>query len=465
MNLFGTAGIRKIYPDEVNPHLAYRLGLAVAEVVGGGNGYLVHDTRITSPALSLAFMSGLMAGGMNAFYIGLAPTPIAAYASMWHGRLGVSVTASHNPPEYNGFKFYDHEGYEYTRRLEERIESVINEAKEREWFRSGKFYFSPEIVDEYIEDAAARLEPEKKTIEPRIVLDLANGAGSTVTPTILRKIGARVYTINGDPDGFFKARHPEPRKDVLEEFLPAYKAFNPDLVLAHDGDADRLAALSPRTGFIRQDRLIAFYAALMLRERRGTIVVSVDTGRVIDEVVERLGGRVERCRLGKIHEKLKEIGASNVVLAAEPWKLIDPVWGPWVDGIWQAGLLTKAIIEEGKPLDELLEAMNIPDYPWDRRSYRIEPKDLLNRVYQGVVEGLSEALGEPSNVLEIDGVRYEYEDYSWILVRMSGTEPKIRIYAEAKSHKRLREIIDKAEGLLVKTLESCGGKVIEKSIG
>ncbi len=464
--LFGTAGIRKVYPSQIDPVLAYKLGLAVAEVIGNkGVAYIVHDTRTTSPLLSLAIMSGLMAGGLDAGYIGLAPTPVAAYASLWHGVVGVSVTASHNPPEYNGFKFYDQDGYEFTRPLENRIEELLENITPRDWRHARNFFYAKEIIDEYIEELVSRLVPEKRAYAPRIVVDVANGASYYVTPTVLRKIGAIVYTVNANPDGYFIARPPEPRKDVLESFLPVYRGFNPDVIFAHDGDADRLAVLDPLHGFIRQDRVIAFYAYILLRERKGTVVVSIDTGKVVDDIVEEMGGRVERYVLGKTHERVKELGSSNIVLAAEPWKLIDPRWGPWVDGVWQTALITKTIIEEGKPFLKILEEYNIPDYPWDRRSYLLEPISARDIVYSELVNELNSLLGDPIEVITIDGYRFEYKDRSWILIRKSGTEPKIRLYMEAPNKNRLLEMIDKVENKVVEITKKHNAKIKEKTIG
>ncbi len=463
--LFGTAGIRKTYPDKVNAVLAYRLGLAAARLIGAP-GYVVHDPRTTSPLLSLSLMAGLMAGGRDAYYIGLAPTPVAGYAALKRRGVGVSVTASHNPPVYNGFKFYDTGGYEFVRSLEAEIERLVEEAREEPWMNAGGFYTEPGIHEEYIYDAYARLEPSRRKWEPRIVVDLANGAAYNTTPRLLRMIGAVPVTVNANPDGFFPSRPPEPRRDVLEPLLPGYRGFSPDLILAHDGDADRLAALDPAKGFIRQDRLIAFYAALKLRDRRGGLIVTtVDTGRVIDDVVERMGGRVERYVLGKTHERVKELGASNILLAAEPWKLIDPEWGPWVDGIWQAGLIVREMVETGKPLLRLLEEYGVPDYPWERRSYLVEPVEKRDPVYRELVERLLEALGEPAEILSIDGRRYEYPDGSWLLVRRSGTEPKIRYYAEAPSRERLEEMTRVFEKLLRDTVKRHGARIAKTTYG
>ncbi|MCC6025328.1 MAG: phosphoglucomutase, partial [Desulfurococcaceae archaeon] len=230
-------------------------------------------------------------------------------------------------------------------------------------------------------------------------------------------------------------------------------------------DADRVAFLDPVAGFIRQDRILAFFAKKILEERRGHVVVSIDTGFVVDDVVEELGGTLERYALGKTHERVRELGASNVVMAGEPWKLIYTKWGPWVDGILQVGIVVKNVVERGKSLVKILEEENIPDYPWDRRSYLLEPLEIRDRVYADLVEDVNYALGEPVRVLTLDGYRFEYPDRSWVLVRKSGTEPKIRLYAEAQDRNRLEFIVKTVENIVFKTAKKHGGRVLEVTIG
>ncbi len=466
MKLFGTAGIRMKYPSELTPILAYKTGLAVSKLGLTDKSYIVYDSRKTNHLFTYSFLTGLLAGGMDTYVIGLAPTPVAGYAAYRYKGLGVSVTASHNPPEYNGFKLYDPMGYEFTRDLEKIVEEYVDRDLEPcSWREVGRTGFREDIVEEYIRDLLNYLGEVKAAWNPYIVVDLANGAAGGVTPRIIRDLGAKPLTVNANPDGYFPIRSPEPRKDALEKYLDLYKSVKPALILAHDGDADRLAVLDPYKGFIRQDRLIAFYAYLLLRDRKGRVIVSIDTGRVVDEIVEKHGGVVERYVLGKTHERVKEIGAENIVLAAEPWKLIDPRWGPWVDGVLQAALLTREVVREGKPFSKILDEIGIPDYPWDRRSYVVEPYNLRDKIYSGLVEELKSLLGEPVRVLDIDGYRYEYKDQSWILIRKSGTEPKIRLYSEALTRERLKEMINKVEAVFKELVNKYGGKIAEITIG
>lgn len=451
--LFGTAGIRGPYLDKVSPELAFKVGLAVATYLEGkGSVAIGHDVRTTSWLLASSVASGVMAGGLDAVSIGLAPTPVLAYSvKRLRARSGVVVTASHNPPEDNGLKCFNRDGMEYTEEMEEELERIIFEGRFNyaPWDRVGRLIQAPELIEDYVKDLIDRFKPERVKRRVRVIVDLANGAAYNITPRILRAIGAGVVTVNGNPDGFFPGRHPEPRPDVLDELGRITRSLRADGAFAHDGDADRLSVLDEGGAFIYNDVLIAFYAKLKLIEKGGgVVVVSIDTSTAVDEVVERYGGEIVRTKLGKTHEKLKELGR-KAVMAAEPWKLIDPDWGPWVDGIYQATLITKKMLESGMTVSELLS--DIPRYPQKRISYRVEEskKSLL---YEEICNLMLESFRDYEELITIDGLRINMPDKSWVLVRKSGTEPKIRFYIEARSKKQLEEYISKVEKIMAKVL-------------
>lgn len=458
--LFGTAGIRGRYGKIVTPEIAYKVGLALATYIGNkGYATIAYDVRLTSPLLASMASSGLMAGGVNVINIGLAPTPVLAF-SIPHLSVngGIVITASHNPPPDNGIKCFDSKGMEFTESMERELENMIFNMKFKyaEWENVGKYEFYPEVIDDYMEELIVRFSPKKIKKKVKIIVDCANGAASNITPVILRELGASVVTLNCHYSGLFPGRIPEPRPDVLEGLGKYIKISNLDVGFAHDGDADRLAVLSSNGEFIYNDRLIAYYAMLKLQEKGGgIIVVSIDTSFVIDEVVERYGGKVVRTKLGKTHEKLVEF-SSNAIMAAEPWKLIDPDWGYWVDGIYQAALLTKKMLEEGAKIENLLK--DIPKYPQIRVSYHI-PDNIKHEVVREVHEKMRELFRNYESEFTIDGLRLNMPDKSWVLVRASGTEPKIRIYAEAHSEKRLKEIFEKTFKLLKHSAEKRGIKI------
>ncbi len=440
MRLFGTSGIRGIYPKEVTPELMLKLGLTLASYLGGRGDFLVGgDCRLTTQVLKMTLTSGLIAGGVNVFDAGLIPLPVLTYGIVKHSLSGGAyVTASHNPPEHNGVKIFDRRGLELSSEDEEVIEGLITEGKFKyvNWSSVGRYSELPGLIDEYLEDLSSRLTPKESRKKVRVVVDTANCATSLVTPKLLTNLGCEVITLNSSIDGRFPGREPEPRPDVLQPYLRFVKELNVDLFLAHDGDGDRLAVIEPTEGFIKQDRLIALMFKYKLMERSGKVVASIDCGNAVKEVVKRFNGELIISKLGKIHETLVK---SNALIAAEPWKLIDPSWGYWIDSIYQAGLIVKIMIEEGKTLRELLS--DIPNYPQARYSIRV-PQEVKLGLYQYLRDYLMSNLPSNAEVLSIDGLRVDYEDSSWVLVRPSGTEAKVRIYAEARDLSRLKELVN-----------------------
>ncbi|BAA81448.2 phospho-sugar mutase [Aeropyrum pernix K1] len=464
VRLFGTAGIRGRYLRKVTPLLAYQVGLALAGYVGSGGSIVVaHDVRTTSPLLASMAASGVMAGGVDAILVGQVPLPAASYSVVRSGsKSGIMVTASHNPPWDNGIKIVDSRGMELTRSEEEELESIIEDGVEgflADWNSVGILRIEKEMLNYYMEDIVARTAVDGET-SLSMAVDCANGAASGVTPIVLRSIGVRrVYTFNCHPDGYFPGRHPEPRPDVLEPFIKSSSILGVQAFIAHDGDADRTALGVPGYGFVKQDLVIALLSWWKLRERKGSVVVSVDVGIEVEEVVEELGGRIVRSRLGKIHEKLLQ--EANAVLAAEPWKLIDPDWGLWVDGVYQAALLAHISLATGKTPRELLDML--PYYPSARVSYVLGGENERDRLYEDVVEKLSHSLtGNAVRILPIDGVRIDYEDRSWLLFRKSGTEPKLRVYAQAREKERLVELLSRIHSMVSGEASRTGIKLVSK---
>ncbi len=459
--LFGTAGIRATYLKTITPTLAFNLGLSIAKYTGNKGDIAVgYDTRTTSPLLAMSLASGAMSGGLNVKFLRLTPTPVVAYSTRkMRANAGVVVTASHNPPIDNGFKVFDHNGMEYTVSMELKLEELIHNVNDDyyvPWDRVGSLD-DVDLLNEYIDELLGKINPRARR-EPKIIVDCANGTAYNVTPIVLRAMGAKIFTTNCQPDGFFPGREPEPRPDVLDYLNKLLRDLNAELALAHDGDADRLSVITRKGGFIRQDRIIALFAKLKLEKHGGGLIISsIDTGRVLDDIVERYNGKIIRWKLGKTHEKLKE--NPNALLAAEPWKLIDPEWGLWVDGIYQASIIGKLVIENNA-LDELLR--DIPDYPIARFSIKVNDKS-RDKMYNAIIEKLLQHYKNPLNVTDIDGIRLDFEDRSWILVRKSGTEPKIRFYMEALTLNKLKEMIKdvlniindaaKREGIEVRKIE------------
>ncbi|MEM2757437.1 MAG: hypothetical protein QW596_03245 [Sulfolobales archaeon] len=440
MGLFGTSGIRGIFGSEITSELMLKLGLAISSYLNHrGRILLGGDCRLTTHILKLSLASGLMSGGVDVVDGGVFPLPVLTYGVVRNSFSGgIYVTASHNPPEYNGVKIFDRDGVELRSDDEELIEEVIKKESYTytDWSSVGSYKVMDGLIDSYIYDLIAKLMPRKVVMKVKVVIDTANCVTSLVSPKVLIGLGSKVQTLNSNIDGRFPGREPEPRPDVLNQYLSAVRELGADIFLAHDGDGDRLAVIDPSEGFVKQDRLIALMFKYKLMEVRGKVVASIDCGNSVKEIVERYGGELVISKLGKIHEALIN---NKAIIAAEPWKLIDPSWGYWIDSIYQAGLIVKIMIEEGKSIKQLMD--DIPNYPQARYSIRVA-NELKLGLYEHLRDYLESRAAGKASIMEIDGFRVDYDDGSWVLVRPSGTESKVRIYSESRTMSKLKEIVD-----------------------
>jgi phosphopentomutase len=436
MTLFGTAGIRGPVTD-VTPSLALAVGQAAGEpettfVVG-------RDGRETGSALAAAMEAGLESAGADVHRVGQLPTPALAFAS--RGKRGVMLTASHNPPSDNGIKLFV-DGVEY----DSDAEALINEqvlAEESgvagwdEWGQST----TVDVLDAYRDAVVAYVrsrfgngETGRPLTGLSVAIDCGNGVGTLASTQVLDRLGADVVAVNANLDGYFSGRDSKPTPETLTEFSDFLAQSSFDLGLAHDGDADRLVALAPDGEVIHEDTVLAIVAAHYTEESDAADPVVVTTPNAsarIDEQVRSAGGRVERVRLGSLHEGIAREhdrggGDTEVVFAAEPWKHIHTAFGGWIDGVVSAAVVAALTAEAGGT--DALRA------PVTERPYRKVSIDCPDARKAEAMATLGSSLPEAFPTASVDtdyGVRLEFEDASWLLVRPSGTEPYVRLYAES----------------------------------
>lgn len=414
--------------------------MAVGRAAGrDGDRFVVgRDGRDTGPALSAAMEAGLESAGATVVRVGQLPTPALAFAS--RGRRGVMLTASHNPPEDNGIKLFD-DGVEYARDAEERIEERVDGENDTvPWDEWGDGHTGA-ILDDYRDAVAAYArglgagDSEREPLAGlRIAVDCGNGMGSLATPQVLRALGAEVVAVNANVDGRFPGRPSKPTPETLTEFLSLLEAGTFDLGIAHDGDADRIVVATGDGEVVHEDTVLAMLAGhyTELSDAEDPVVVTTPNASArIDERVEAGGGRVERVRLGALHEGIaRERSAGDehteVVFAAEPWKHIHTAFGGWIDGVTSAAVVSTLVAEAGG-LAALRE-------PITERPYRKVSVDCPDEAKTGAMERLGTNLPEafPEGDVDTDyGVRIDLTDGSWVLVRPSGTEPYVRVYAES----------------------------------
>ncbi len=436
---FGTAGIRGPVGPKVNEELAMKLGLSIATLSEGGSVVIGCDYRLSSESLKSALRSGLTLGGAGVHDLGYAATPCMAFAGRELGaKFSVVVTASHNPPSDNGFKVYAGEGYESTLEMEREIEDLIlNESFAlADWKSAGSLTYRGDMVQEYLTRLAKRFQSFRRKL--RVVVDCANGTAGEATPQLLSQLGCDVIAVNETPDGRFPGRLPEPTPENLQTTARLVVEEKADFGIAHDGDGDRLAIIEEKGRYVTNDTLLAYFASLLISEHGpGKVVTSVDTSFRIDETVSALGGAVERTRLGKTHSRLVAPEERREVrLCCEPWKIIDPAWGFWGDAIYAAVAFASHVASVDAPVSALLSS--IPDYPQERTAF-----DCPYSARDSAMKELEDVLRSALNVRDVwnfDGIRANFEDGSWALVRPSGTEPKIRAYCEARERSRLEAL-------------------------
>jgi len=427
MQLFGTSGIRRLADEELI-QLALKVGLVVGEAcpsVAVGC-----DTRTSSQAMKHALLSGLLSAGSRCCDVGVVPLPTLAYAAREFGA-GAMITASHNPPEYNGIKLVNPDGSAFDSQQRKQIEEAVlaESFTAASWEKIESGGALSKAIEEHI---AGILHNFPTPLKLKVVVDSGCGAASLVTPELLRKLGCEVVAMNCYPSGFFP-RHVEPTEANLGDLMQATREFGADLGIAHDGDADRMMAVDDKGRFVAGDRLLVLFAREVGAK---DVVTTVDASMSIDEA----GFKVARTRVGDtyVSEELRKGGD----FGGEPsgsWIFPDISLCP--DGIYAAAQI--AAIASQQKLSQLID--NIPHYPLLRGSIDS----------QGVVMSELEKrllAMKPLSVSDIDGTRLDFED-GWLLIRASGTEPKIRVTAEAKSEARVRQLYDSALGAIKGCME------------
>ncbi len=445
MGIFGTAGIRGPVDGRITTELALAVGRAAA---GDGSPIVVGwDGRETSACLATAAISGVLSGGGDVATIGMVPTPALAYAS--RGRHGLMITASHNPPTDNGFKLFA-DGREYDRDAERRIESrVSNGQPVANWDEWGSVR-EQVVLDAYRHAVISYASDHGAPLDDlRIVVDCGNGMASLATPQVLRELGASVVTLNATVDGHFPGRESKPTPETLVDLRAFLADGDFDVGIAHDGDADRIVVLDGDGAVVHEDTVLAILAAHYTSRSDAAdpvVVTTPNASERIDEQVVAAGGRVERVRLGALHEGIASAVAAGtddtrVTFAAEPWKHVHPAFGGWIDGVASAAVFSRLVAAAGDVAT--LRA------PVSERPYRKTSVACPDDAKRSVMTDLESSLPETFSGASVDtayGPRLSWTDGSWVLVRPSGTEPYIRIYAESEDVDRLVErVIDVVE--------------------
>lgn len=447
--LFGTNGVRGVVNQDLTVDRVIRLAAAIGAHIGGDIA-VGRDGRTSSPMFMDAAVSGLLSVGCTVHDAGMLPTPALQF-SVKHFGLdgGLMVTASHNPPDFNGIKVIAPDGVEIPRQQEDEIEELFFSGGPTlsPWNGIGKIR-SLEAIEPYREGVLKHIDTGiVREAGLKVAIDTGNGVAAFTVPDIARELGCDVYTINVDVDGRFPGRESEPRPDNLGGLMALVKASDADLGVAFDGDGDRSIFVDEKGEVHWGDRSFALITRDFMAKHPGSeVATSVSSSRVIEDVVGAGGGRVVWTKVGSVvisrtmvEKGLKLGGEENGGV----------MYGPHLevrDGSMALALILEIMAKTGRPLSELFGGL--PQY--SQMKDRVAcPEELKEKA----LEKLRRSVDAP-RVETIDGVKLGYTDGSWILVRPSGTEPVFRLYAEAGSPERVSQLVEEHKNLVESIVES-----------
>jgi len=449
--LFGTNGIRGVANKELTPEMTIKVGSAIGTFFGRKNLLVGHDARTSGPMFAKAAIAGLTATGCNVFFAGMAPTPALQYAVKNHGMDGgVIITASHNPPEYNGIKVVWNDGVEISHEQEVEIENIYfkNEAVFAEWDKLGTTHELPGVNDEYIEAIKKHVNAAKIAEKHyHVVVDAANSVGGLTGPRLLRDLGCKVTSINANIDGTFPGRPPEPRPENLKEIALTVKAVGADLGVAFDGDADRSIFVDENGEIYWGDKTFALIEKhFLIQNPNAKIVTSISSSTLVQDIADAYKGEIVWTKVGSVtvSQKMKELkaklgGEENGGVFYGPHQAVR-------DGAMTTALVLDIMAETGEKLSKLIAEQ--PQYFIEKGKVEC-PEDKKAKVLKKLLEQVKGA-----KISTIDGVKIWFEDKSAILVRPSGTEPIYRLYAEAKNQEKALKLIEDYSSKLRKILEA-----------
>ena len=445
--LFGTFGVRRTANDVLTPEFASRLaacyGTQIKGTVAVGG-----DTRTSTLMLKQAVTAGLLSSGCDVVDLGILPTPGVQYAVRKYYDGGVMITASHNPPQYNGLKFLDADGIGIPDDMELEIEKLYfdDEPDRVEFHEIGELYHNDKVIDEYVDEAVSKVDTDAiREANLKVVVDCGSGAGCFTAPYLIRKLGCDVTTLNSQPDGFFPGRNPEPIEENLQELIHVVKELNADIGLAHDGDADRTICIDEKGNFVLGDKTFTLVEKQMLKENNGgTIVTTVATSQAIYDVAEEFNGEVIATAVGDllVARKLKE--EDGLFGGEENGGLIFPDFVYGRDAVMTVAKILEIVAREKKPLSELVAELPV----YYASKMKIEcPDDQKEVVMSSIAEEIKTTTDFELDLT--DGVKILKDD-GWVIIRPSGTEPIFRCFSESDSQAKADEMTDWGMSLIKK---------------
>lgn len=438
MKVFGSSGVRGVATTELAPADTMRVAQALGNHLDPTRVAVAKDTRRTGELYVDSVASGLASVGCDVDRLGIVPTPgLQVYCEV-EGIPGIMVTASHNPPEFNGLKLVGQDGIELTSNELETIEDRLSDPPDRAgWDTTGRSRRVDGACQRYVDQLLAAVDTERiADAALTVAVDPGHGAGSVTTPDILRQLGCTVKTVNAQPDGRFPGRNPEPVPSELSALCRLVETVDADVGIAHDGDADRAIFVDETGSHIDADAMLAALAAEEL-SAGDTVVSAVNTSQRLVDVAQDRQATLELTPIGSTYiitriRSLRDEGESIPIAGEGNGGVFFPRYRICRDGAYTAARFLELLT------DRTAREVVAPYDDYENVRMNLAYSDSAERT--AMLEAIASTARESdADVDATDGYRLDYGD-SWVLARPSGTEPIIRIYAEARNRDRATEL-------------------------
>ena len=437
-SIFRAYDIRGVFGEDLTEEVAARIGAAFATFLGEDKEVLVaRDVRLSGEKLRKALVSGLVTG-CNVTDVGIVPTPLLYFAiNHLQKDVGIMITASHNPPEWNGIKTFRRKRCFYGKDME-KIKQIAKKVDlERLGKKKGRLSSYKGIIQEYMNFVVDKIEIERRL---KVVADTANGTCGLVAPFLFKQLGCKILTLNQNPDGTFPAHLPEPKEETLGELKNKVVKNKADFGVGYDGDGDRAVFVDEKGNVIPGDLTLLVFAKDVLQKSKGAkIVYELSCSMAVEEYVKELGGIpiVERVGHTFIMDKMIE---ENALFGGEKSShFYFSECNGVDDGVFASLRMAEILSKSNEKLSESIDFL--PKYP-SIYEKNFECPDNLKFV---LIEKLRSKFKDYGlTILDMDGVKLLEKD-GWVLLRPSNTEPIIRLSAEAKTEERLEELYEFAK--------------------
>ena len=432
--LFGTNGVRGVFSEDFSLDFVNDLVMSLATYFKKGKILVGYDGRHSSLIVAKIVSSALNYSGLDCHMAGLVPTPCLEFATKKLGYDGgLMITASHNPPQYNGIKAVASDGVEISREDEQKIEKIFDE---KNWFKGdtfGKTFDEPNTISTYIDGVISKVSEfdiqEKKF---KVCLDLGNGAQSVTARKLCEQLGCEVFTINEKIDGNFPGRGSEPTPQNLNELSKLVVETKSDLGIAFDGDGDRSIFCDENGKILTGDSSALLLCDYLLKQYPNSQVVTcLNSGNTIEKIVKKNNSRVVRTKVGSVEVSRKMVNDHALVGYEENGGFMFGKHNCVRDGAMTLALMLNLLCKSKFNLSEKINNLS--------PSFTTKTKINCSLEQSKIV--ISELLNEFPDSNTSDGIKIDVDENNWVMIRPSGTEPIIRIYGESNSQQNLDSLI------------------------